>query len=80
MSSRLQQVQRVLRLVLLVMLSGVVSACGGGGDAPASGTEGQAEVRANDIVVADVGFATPESVLHDPDADVAPRLFVDDVR
>jgi sugar lactone lactonase YvrE len=52
------------------LLSGVVSACGGAGDAPASDAGGQGDTRAGDIVVADVGFSTPESVLHDEGADV----------
>jgi sugar lactone lactonase YvrE len=62
-------VQRTLTLALLVMLSGTVSACGGG-DVPASDGGGQVDARTGDIVVADVGFSTPESVLHDVDADV----------
>lgn len=43
-------------------------ACGGG--EPASDAAGGASVASGDIVVADVGFSTPESVLHDPTADV----------
>jgi sugar lactone lactonase YvrE len=70
MSSRFTSARRTLTHALLVILSGAVSACGGAGDAPSSGAEGQTDARAGDIVVADVGFATPESVLHDPGADV----------
>ncbi len=70
MSSRSSAARNTLKVALLMILSGAVSACGGGGDAPASDAGGQADARAGDIVVADVGFSTPESVLHDVDADV----------
>lgn len=51
---------------VLVLIA--VTACGGGESAEAPATE-QAETGGI-ITVADVGFETPESVLHDPDADV----------
>jgi hypothetical protein len=45
-----------------------ISACGGGDDAGTSMSAADAEPI--DITIGDVGFATPESVLHDEQADV----------
>ncbi len=55
------------RSVVSAAVTLVLAACGGGEPAeqtPAAGT------AATDIVIADVGFSTPESVLHDADSDV----------
>jgi len=54
-------------LLLTSALTVVLTACGGGD----AGSESSATAAAAaDIVVADVGFSTPESVLHDPAVDV----------
>jgi sugar lactone lactonase YvrE len=48
----------------------VASACGGSGDASQDAGDASAGTAASDFTVAGVGFATPESVLHDAQADV----------
>jgi sugar lactone lactonase YvrE len=56
-----------------LLLSIAVAACGPGdrGDAPApDAAEPQAAAGGGDLVIADVGLATPESVLHDDRADI----------
>lgn len=53
--------------VLSAALAVTLAACGGS-DAPAA--DAGAAPAEPDIVVADVGFSTPESVLHDAEADV----------
>jgi sugar lactone lactonase YvrE len=59
------------RTALTLALAVTLSACAGeGGDAPAGeGAELDALASA-DVTIAAVGFSTPESVLHDPEADV----------
>ncbi len=54
------------RLLVLGCLATGIASCGGGGDAGSS----MSATEPVDITVADVGFATPESVLHDEQADV----------
>ena len=56
------------RFFLLLVASGT-AACGGG-DAPPDQTAAPATYPNTVIEVAEVGFATPESVLHDTVADV----------
>ena len=50
------------------LLAALTSACAGGEEGAGAGDETAG--NGNRIEVADVGFATPESVLHDPSADV----------
>jgi len=52
----------------LMVATLIVTACGGGNDTGAESSA--ADTQPIDITVADVGFATPESVLHDEQADV----------
>jgi hypothetical protein len=60
-----------VKLVLTVVLSAQVLACGGSGDdAEQADVVPVSAIGAGSTVVADVGFATPESVLHDVLADV----------
>lgn len=54
-------------IALTALTTTLLTACGGGGAPPAASAGG---ASAGDIVVADVGFSTPESVLHDATADV----------
>ena len=56
------------RFFLLLVASGT-AACGGG-DAPPDQTAAPAADQSEVIEIADVGFATPESILHDTVADV----------
>jgi len=66
----------ILRLSVAGLVPVALAACGGAGSdgdtMPAAGNAPMPEARpvAVDILVADVGFATPESVLHDTAADV----------
>ena len=51
-------------------LAGLLAACGGAEDASTEAAATGSATAAGPIVVSEVGFATPESVLHDPAADV----------
>jgi hypothetical protein len=55
-------------LLLAVFAPLALTACGGAGDEGAPAEEAAAAFTG--VRVADVGFSTPESVLHDPDRDV----------
>ncbi len=59
-----------VRLVAAVAMSALLAACGQSGDSAEQEDAPASAVSAGTTVVADVGFATPESVLHDPAADV----------
>lgn len=60
-----------LRAAALATLSLVTVGCGGGEPAAeAEGVDASVEAAPATITVAEVGFATPESVLHEPAADV----------
>ncbi|GMV07784.1 MAG: hypothetical protein AMXMBFR53_40590 [Gemmatimonadota bacterium] len=57
-----------IRSLSPLAVAAFLAACGGGEPAPDASAGSSA--GSADIVVADVGFSTPESVLHDPTADV----------
>lgn len=52
-----------------LILTLALAACGGG-EAGSDASSAETTAAAADITVGDVGFSTPESVLHDPTADV----------
>lgn len=53
-----------------LLLSPLLAACGGGGTGDAESTVPADTAPAQSITLSDVGFSTPESVLHDVEADV----------
>lgn len=61
--------RRIAPLHPVALAAGLLLAACSGADAPADDTA-DAPVAETTIVVADAGLMTPESVLHDPDADV----------
>ena len=63
------QPTRCSSVAAVALLALGLTACSGGGEAGAPADSGGAAVG-DPIVVADVGFSTPESVLHDAAADV----------
>src|SRR5690606_9584497 len=65
--------RRLDRSVAPVLLAALLAACGGGDEAadePAREGSAETMAAAETMTVADAGFQTPESVLHDPAADV----------
>jgi len=65
--------RRLDRSVAPVLLAALLAACGGGDEAadePAMEGAAETMAAAETMTVADAGFQTPESVLHDPAADV----------
>lgn len=56
-----------IRAFAALLLPPAIVACGGGGDAP---PDAMAEAETEGFTVSGVGFSTPESVLHDTEADV----------
>lgn len=58
-----------IRQFAAFLLVPALAMCGGGDDSP-PGAETETEAETGGFIVSGVGFATPESVLHDPEADV----------
>jgi sugar lactone lactonase YvrE len=58
------------RIVVISLLPALALACGGGGEQADRADAGSGLPPGVSLVVSDVGFATPESIVHDPVSDV----------